>query len=85
MNKYEKDLNAIMATMENQCNQEFKDILHRFNSIKKLVERATPKKVKNVRLYNKHLLGDCSCNNTIIDKQNYCDECGQALKWSDEE
>ena len=77
MNKYEKDLSTIMVTMKNQCNREYKDILNRFDSIKELVKRATPKKVNNENVYIK-----CpSCNTEEIRNiDNFCWVCGQALE-----
>ena len=53
------------------------------DEIRKYVERATPKKVKDIKV-----IGLCPvCNMYVGGNKNYpfCRHCGQALNWSDEE
>ena len=73
MNKYEKeleDIKSIILPIE---------LLH----LQELVERATPKKVKQA----KDMLYECPvCKNYTppLSNTNYCINCGQALDWGKE-
>lgn len=63
--------------------------------IKKAIEKQIPKKPKNYLVNMKHIDFLCpNCKKKIISKvdgewvagkkQQHCDNCGQALDWSDE-
>ena len=64
----------------NSCNNVY-------NSLKELVDRATPKKVKMIigtTFLSTHARCD-SCNYEFaIWNENFCPNCGQAIDWSDE-
>ena len=79
MNKYEKALRLLNRMANSRGKLYFKDygeIEHATKIIKELVERARP---------IEQIYDNCSeCGSAIIYKEdNYCNNCGQALKWSD--
>lgn len=49
------------------------------------LKKRMPKKVRYTeRTADGHILGYCpSCILKVLDKSNYCYECGQALDWSE--
>lgn len=57
------------------------------------LEKQIPKKVNNLEVFSdigacipKTKSGNCPiCNNFMIGNHTYCNECGQALDWSDTE
>lgn len=91
MNKYKIALSDIM------CFVPFGELEEQEKILQELVEKATPKKVKNITDYYsveideyEYTLGYCPyCNKDIIfDKYyqlNYCSECGQKLDWSEDD
>lgn len=53
-------------------------------TLKKLVEKATPKKVKINEKYNDQGLYLCpKCSNDLEYDFDYCPYCGQAIKWKE--
>ena len=82
MNKYQKVLNNIaipLATSDFIPNHK-----EDFEVLKELVERATPKKTKNRTTWNARCP---SCDELFVfcedRKRPYCQYCGQALDWSE--
>ena len=99
MNKYQEALDNLIRVscprkvsckecdFEKLCNSQAKGYV---DTIQKLVDRATPKKPKMMRVkkYDGYNLGICKCGkdvDTSLDEVNFCPRCGQALDWSDEE
>lgn len=100
MNKYDKAIRGIAYFGYcRRCREIFgteKCVRHDcYNDVKaldELVEKATPK--KPIQLENKDRSRCPNCKNQLpfrknaLKKQNpriYCDRCGQAIDWSDEE
>lgn len=98
MNKYQESLDNLIRVscprkvsckecdFEKLCNSQAKGYV---DTIQKLVDRATPKKPKMMRVkkYDGYNLGICKCGqeiDTSLYKVNFCPNCGQALDWSDE-
>lgn len=54
------------------------------NCIDKALEKQIPKKAKNVSDDGIERYVCENCNNLMHRKKNYCDNCGQALDWSDD-
>ena len=92
MNKYEKAINELKNVSYDDRHSTMLLETHReeLYTLNELVERATPKKVKDYH--------DCtkmcpSCHNILSQDLQYggrhhtiskfCPECGQALDWSD--
>ena len=50
----------------------------------KALEKQMPKKAKNVSDDGIERYVCENCNNLMHRKKNYCDNCGQALDWSDD-
>ena len=86
MNKYETALSSITFTMHlrvkpkylGRCEDENLDILE------ELVEKSIPKKPKLIE-YCDGFFKCPKCNGLIRFCQNYCDCCGQALDWSEDD
>lgn len=90
---YRKSLSYIARQLKNPNDS------NAFKDIQELVERATPKKVKSITetmSYNKtHILSywgycpmcDKAVSHSALVEQDglFCDDCGQALDWSDNE
>lgn len=67
-----------------------------YKEVEPFINKATPKKVKNLKIeffddindygyYSliKVMSGNCpNCNYSVVN-QNYCEECGQKLDWSE--
>ena len=85
MNKYEEALNGITDYIVEKLRQDDLSINHfmlDIDNIEELVKRATPKKPIGVE----YEIGLCPvCNERCCVYENYCDECGQALDWSEDE
>lgn len=98
MNKYQEGLNKIKLDIGYNYglygipNTITKD----FSTLQELVDKATPKKPKNIYI---GLLTDCDdefnisygkkgycpcCNEGQTEWDRYCNKCGQALDWSEE-
>ena len=90
MNKYQEALDNVDKCRVNKTlNINIKDIL----ILQELVDKATPKKPEYLN-YGGYKIGNYHCPNCnsiiVIDNRNYklpkyCDECGQAFDWSDED
>lgn len=96
MNKYQEELNNLVKSscpnkkacqecdFETMCNSEAKGWI---DTLQELVERATPKKLKETNSTlrcpncNRHITNKGSIHSTI----NNCPKCGQALDWSNED
>lgn len=53
-------------------------------TLKKLVEKATPKKPRLNNKYNEQGLYLCpNCSNDLEYDFDYCPKCGQAIKWEE--
>lgn len=48
-----------------------------------LVYRATKIKPLDIVEIENGYVGDCKCSNAVYWPSSFCDECGQALDWSD--
>lgn len=92
MNKYQEALIDIRCDthnfIENNYDEAFKMLYNKqFKLLQELVDKATPK--KPIRFKNSVYISNPKCPicKTIphTGNQKYCDECGQALDWSDEE
>lgn len=95
MNKYQEALSSVLFTMHNRvkpkalgrCEDSNLDLLQ------ELVDRATPKKpinkTKNSNIcyenYDIVICPHCGKKLKLKSKGKYCDKCGGALNWSDEE
>ena len=88
MNKYQKAIGSLRWSAElcNLCDMDDVDTLQ------ELVEKATPKKpIITIDEYGTRL-GKCpnsNCNHEYLGEGIYefkhCEECGQALDWSEED
>lgn len=76
MNKYQQALNNCVnrwAPAED------------WNLLKSLVEKATPKKLKNWTVRYRGIEFNCPvCNRLYTERVNFCSSCGQAIDWSEE-
>lgn len=94
MNKYKKALNTIGDTLtyymvRKDLNQLPSDneIFDSMDTLRELVERATPKKLVATR----HTRRCPACNRQMSDINNahpnmkFCPNCGQTLDWRDED
>lgn len=89
MNKYQEAFNFI-ATATNGCN----GIVKEMNTLKELVERATPKKpsfegdgyADNGEIdYDTWVCPNCETKYEVdYQEYDYCPNCGQALRWEKE-
>lgn len=96
-NKYQEALDAILSFRfcdnygEPQFAFEKEDEVIRI--LQELVDKATPKKVLYLTIVdtpdNTYLNGNCPNCHYIVDSTNmvekYCQYCGQALDWSEDE
>lgn len=103
MSKYQKALNNILVyPLKEECSKRpccqceipcdfYKQKEKDYDILKKLVDKATPKKVKVTTIDIKYGSYQCDCPvcgrflsvNCKPTEINYCDDCGQALDWSD--
>ena len=89
MDKYQEALNCFTECWGCTKPEYYNDVMNktrireeRIELLQKLVDKATPKKLKNYRYF----VGDCSnCGRAVIEDQEYCDQCGQKLDWSKED
>ena len=94
MNKYQYALKVYSCLQIEETVSEYTPLEYSLakDDLQELVERATPEKVK----YNKSKRGDgymYSCPkcgrmfgvNCRAEYINFCNECGQAIDWSEEE
>lgn len=92
MNKYQKAFENI----KNECAKYHNfDIVDDFETLKELVDKATPKKVKNMNDQLNFKTGDfeyrsgecpvCGKENGCneFNENEYCRGCGQKLDWSE--
>lgn len=93
MNKYQIALDHIIKCDRQDGGMSYLSDAYRndISTLSELVERATPKNPKMMRIkkYDGYNIGICECGNTIDtsldDDVNFCPKCGQAIDWSDEE
>lgn len=90
--KYQEAKSNIVNTLVRQIGYEaYKNLYSEdFDTLQKLVDKATPKKIDMMRYkkYDGYNIGVCKCGKTIDDEDdeiNYCPKCGQAIDWSDED
>lgn len=81
MNKYQEAYENI----KNECAKYHNfDIIDDFITLNELVDKATPKKTKNRTTWNARCP---SCDELFVfcedRKRPYCQYCGQALDWSE--
>lgn len=71
--------------LEIRKNSHFDDVDNEELSrcIDEALEKQIPKKAKNVSDDGIERYVCENCNNLMHRKKNYCDNCGQALDWSD--
>lgn len=85
MNEYQKALDYITSyvfTGGNSILETEAEIIK--NTLQKLVDKATPKKpIYSDFYWEIERCPNCKC--AVSADQNYCDECGQALYWEQEE
>ncbi len=97
MDEYQNALNKVRKVYVASEHYDEEDI----NLIQELVDKETPKKAKEIEendiVAGKILIFNCpKCNHNLfakfIDlnrvakyKSNYCECCGQAIKWGDED
>ena len=66
------------------------DTVDELVELKKLVDKATPKKPKNILRFPNMCgtvfsHGKCAkCNHDIHIEKNYCPNCGQAIDWGED-
>lgn len=101
MNKYQEALNKIVKSCCPDCSmngckdcsiEKICNTKQWVDTLQELVDKATPKKPKPVEMFGHTIMRRCPVCNTrpLLDhslyyKQKYCDNCGQALDWSDED
>lgn len=95
MNKYQKALGSLWSVFKyepiEKIDEERKENLKFLDTLKELVEKATPMKVeKQENLYDVSDTWICcpNCGKRFeidYDTYTYCPDCGQALDWSEEE
>ena len=92
MNKYQESLNFFMCankmptniTYEEIKNVDGEEVATYYMSLKELVDKATPKKVR-YKTYMKKESPYCPVNDhRVYSGQKYCQYCGQRLDWSKE-
>lgn len=95
MNKYQEALDDIKSRQyqddwDNLCNV-FDEDDEAISTIQKLLDKATPKKLN---MENMHYICCPNCHSDEVEfydhdhnvvKLNYCNRCGQALDWSENE
>ena len=57
---------------------DVKKVKRCFDTLEKLVDKATPKKPKGLSICP-------NCENHLYIDQQYCDKCGTEIDWSDED
>lgn len=78
---------------EKLYNGIYGEFVGNFDTAISALEKQTPKKVNNLEVFSdigacipKTKSGNCPvCNNFMIGNHTYCNDCGQALDWSDTE
>ena len=88
MNRYQEALNNIRfycghANCDGYLNPK---VFEELNIIQELVDKETPKKPTFLN-YGGYKIGNWHCPNCdsiLLNKRSYCEDCGQALDWSDE-
>jgi hypothetical protein len=88
MNKYQEAFEDLCITWdeEGMGKDHFKDQYpYLYNTIKELVDKETPMKVKPYPEFKKYFnIARCSkCERIVEIDDIYCRECGQKLDWSD--
>lgn len=97
MNKYQEALETIQKSKlifhvykgqtEGMKAPRIFDLYHgEIFTLRELVEKATPKKVVNVKSVEDwdvlFIAGECPvCGSWLNDEMKYCPECGQRLEW----
>lgn len=90
MIKYQEALGSLWSVFKyepvEKIDEERKENLKYLDTLKELVEKATPKNVEK----QEHLYDVCcpTCGKMFEiddDTYTYCPDCGQALDWSEEE
>ena len=79
MNKYKEAYQNIVKCNCADCTCESMKVLG------ELVEKAIPKKPKLIKDSFDDFYQCSNCVRILDYKQKYCDECGQAISWSQEE
>lgn len=86
MSKYQEALYRQKSNVKKLRDKEFVEYRDDFATLQELVDKATPK--KPIRFKNSVYISNPKCpickTTPHIGNQKYCDECGQALDWSDE-
>ena len=95
MSEYTEAISSIYFTMHNRVKP--KTLGHcedrNLEVLEELAERATPKKPVKKK-FNEATMWDCAdyfvernacpaCERKMINKSDFCPECGQALDWSE--
>jgi len=71
--------------------EEYDERLKSYDLLQELVDKATPKKIKMMRIkkYDGYNIGICSCGQTVDDSLNeglkFCPYCGQAINWGEDD
>jgi len=83
MNKYQDSLYRIFDGLPKQY-KRLGTAMCDFNLLKELVDRSIPKKPKDLTtLTDNDKTGMCECCSRVYSDQNFCEHCGQALDWLD--
>ena len=80
MTESQKALSQFIAFINKHAPNKVDEISSATSEMKKLVDKATPKKPTFVESYPS---GECPNCDESIGGRNYCHNCGQALDWSE--
>lgn len=83
--KYEEASRDIIHYMANGCyNGENALCWDALNTAVSALSKQKPKKPNDMRFIGDIKVGLCSkCRNGIMDSNNFCSKCGQAIDWSE--
>ena len=82
MNKYQEALQKIASLIYEASKETLNaEDCEEYFALKELVEKATPKKMRSIRI-DSHIVSVCpSCQSVLSSECLYCPECGQKLDY----
>jgi|GEM_PF-6852055 len=94
MNKYQRLQKWVFSTavdtghttnVDKEYHDLLKELVDKAPHYEKLEAKATPYKTRNIESIGDEQIGTCKCGNRVGDTEHYCERCGQALFWSEDE